>query len=256
MLRGIFFDLDNTLIRSRQAECAGLAAGWNQTFGARPALDLERLEKCFRSAYEARFAYGTPGYAELACLPLAEFNRRVTTDALATLGIHDADSIDSMTRACAEAVRRQLAIVPGATETLTALRAAGLKLGLITNGPSAVQRDKLAALALATSFDLIVIDTEFGHPKPDPRIFQHAAEAVELPQSDLLFVGDNFTDDVGGARAAGWLGVWYNPKGSPPPPGEEPPDYTVRDLTEILTLAPVKTIMTQAPLQGCRNVDR
>ena len=50
-------------------------------------------------------------------------------------------------------------LFPDAAETLSSLRAAGLKLGLITNGSVRMQRSKLRCLALAPAFDTVVIPT-------------------------------------------------------------------------------------------------
>src|SRR5205823_2007858 len=98
-------------------------------------------------------------------------------------------------------------------------------------------------LALVDWFDIIVIDTEFGCPKPDRRIFDHAATSVGLPPAELLFVGDGLIPDVGGSRAAGWRSVWYNPRDEPLPPGAAPPDHTVRRLMDLLVLPEVAAVL-------------
>jgi putative hydrolase of the HAD superfamily len=138
--------------------------------------------------------------------------------------------------AWSSAVQRSLALYPDTLDTLIALRAAGLRLGLITNGPSAWQRLKLEQLALTNRFDAIVVDTEFGYPKPDRRIFDHAAGLVGLTAGELVFVGDQPERDVEGARAAGWMAVWYNPQDDPWPPSLELPARTVRCLAQVLAL--------------------
>jgi HAD superfamily hydrolase (TIGR01549 family) len=239
MLRGVFFDLDNTLIRNRETQRGALAAAWETTFGSPCSLDDATLQKVVTDAYRTGFGFGTPGYAELAHLSLGELYRRIGSDVLTRLGLHDADRVERLSRATADAEREALALCPGAIETLDALRSAGLRLGLITNGASAVQRAKLTALTLADWFDVIVIDTEFGCPKPDRRIFDHAATAVGLLPAELLFVGDGLIPDVGGSRAAGWMSVWYNPRGELLPPDMAAPHHTVSRLVDLLALPEV-----------------
>src|SRR5205814_575798 len=116
------------------------------------------LQKVVTDAYRTGFGYGTPGYAELAHLSVSELYRRIVSDVLTRLGSHDADSVERLSRATADAEQAALFLCEEAIETLDALRSAGLRLGLITNGASAVQRAKLSALALVDWFDVIVID--------------------------------------------------------------------------------------------------
>jgi putative hydrolase of the HAD superfamily len=237
-LRGVFFDLDNTLIDTRAAQRAGLIAGWAAAFGAPLPPEMASLPAALRRVYESRFGHGTPGYAELAHISREELMHRLTADALSGFVRDEGTRLDLLVRAYLDAEQRALGMCPGAIETLDRLRAAGLRLGIITNGPSAVQRNKLAVLALTDRFDLVLIDTEFGHPKPDRRIFEHAAAGVGLSPAELLFIGDHVDLDTAGAQSAGWIGVWYNPRDEPLAPGLEAPDYTVRSLAELLTLPP------------------
>src|SRR5689334_10109400 len=142
MLRGVFFDLDNTLIGTREAQRTALASAWPAVFGDDSTVDPIALQKAGREAYEAQFGYGTPGYAELAHLSPEEVSRRVCEAALASRGLAAAGRVERFVTDLAQAERAALALSPGAIETLSTLRDAGLKLGLITNGPSAGQRAK------------------------------------------------------------------------------------------------------------------
>ena len=241
-LRGIFFDLDDTLIGYAEAEQSALLAGCALAARAqadgRRAIDADTLAQAIYEAYARRYAYGTPGYRELATLPVEEFRRLLTRDALDSFGIEDPVLTETLIRAYARAEEQALAAFPDAEETLRRLRP-HVRLGLITNGPSAMQRAKLAALALDGYFDAIVVDTEFGHPKPDRRIFRHAADLVALAPAELLFVGNSLAHDIAGARAAGWTSVWLNPEGAPPSddvPEDAVPDHVICRLQDLLSL--------------------
>jgi 5'-nucleotidase len=243
MLRGVFFDLDNTLIPTREVERAALAASWAAVFGSSGAMDPIALQKAIRNVYETRFGYGTPGYVELADLSAEKLAAELWTDVLAPWGLPAGDAVERLIHAYSEAERALLAPTAGALDTLDTLRAAGLKLGLITNGASAIQRRKLKVLAWEDFFDTVVVDTEFGHPKPDCRIFDHAAAAVGLPPAELMIVGDHLTADIGGGRSAGWRAVWYNAERKPLPPDAAPPDQTIHTLAELLTLPEIETML-------------
>ena len=69
-------------------------------------------------------------------------------------------------------------LFPDAVQTLSSLRASGMKLGLITNGSVRMQNRKLECLALSTRFDTMLISDAEGISKPDPRIFHRALERL------------------------------------------------------------------------------
>ena len=267
-LRGIFFDLDDTLIGYAEAERSALLAGCTLAARARPAgdgrpggdgrpaIDPDTLAEAIYEAYARRYAYGTPGYGELATLSVTDFRRLLTEDALRSFGIADPDLTEALIAAYARAEAQALTAFPDAETTLRRLRP-HFRVGLITNGPAAMQRSKLAALALDGYFEVIVVDTEFGHPKPDARIFRHAAALVGLDPAELLFVGNSLAHDVAGARAAGWTSVWLNPEGAPPADAPEAamPDHVICRLEDLLNLprvaealAPSATVAPQATL--------
>lgn len=117
-----------------------------------------------------------------------------------------------------------------ARETIDALREHGLKLGVLTNGLSELQRRKLRQIGLEDAFDAVAISQEIGAAKPDPRAFGAAVAMLGLEPAEVAMVGDHLTNDVIGALAAG-LGaaVWVERY-----PGELPEGaHLVRELKEI-----------------------
>ena len=103
---------------------------------------------------------------------------------------------------------RACVLFPDALHTLGSLRAAGLALGLITNGSVRMQSGKLECLALAPSFDAVLISDLEGVAKPDPEIFRRALERLGTTPEHAIFVGDHPDVDVAGARRAGMKAVW------------------------------------------------
>jgi putative hydrolase of the HAD superfamily len=75
-------------------------------------------------------------------------------------------------------------------------------LGIISNWDDRL-RPLLRELQLDSYFDSIVISGEAGLQKPDPRLFQAAAAQLNTPPEAILHIGDNPSEDVAGARAAG-----------------------------------------------------
>jgi len=80
-----------------------------------------------------------------------------------------------------------------------------LKLGLITNGGSKTQRQKIRAAGLEEVFpaDRVWISAEVGHEKPGATIFLRACQSLGTAPASCLFVGDHEQDDLHGAMNAG-----------------------------------------------------
>jgi putative hydrolase of the HAD superfamily len=87
-------------------------------------------------------------------------------------------------------------------DALARLRAAGVRLGVVSNSDGRVE-EALEAAGLRGYFDVVVDSTLAGVEKPDPAIFRAALDALGVPPSEALYVGDLYEVDVIGANAAG-----------------------------------------------------
>jgi putative hydrolase of the HAD superfamily len=144
--------------------------------------------------------------------------------------------------------------VAGAGEVVREL-VKSVKVGVVSNSLADVQYGKLNTLGLTPLLSCIVLSEEFGVRKPDPAIFQRAAQLSGVTPSDCLFVGDSYLKDMLGARAAGMLTCWLNrfnaspPEVVPGPPSaliqpdvlvQQPdkirPDFVISTLEELLPL--------------------
>jgi len=100
---------------------------------------------------------------------------------------------------------------------LGALRAAGHRLGVLTNGSERQQRAKLRALDLIDLVGPVFTAEGVGAPKPDPRAFLAACAGLGVAPEEVLYVGDEHGTDVLGARGAGLSAVLLDRFGSAPP---------------------------------------
>jgi HAD superfamily hydrolase (TIGR01549 family) len=100
-----------------------------------------------------------------------------------------------------DAERAATTVAPGVRDALDSL-GRDHRLGVLSNGVGAVQRDKLAAHDLDDRFDAVVVSHDVGAMKPDDRLF--AAAENRLPADEHVYVGDSAEDDIGGAVEAGW----------------------------------------------------
>jgi putative hydrolase of the HAD superfamily len=87
-------------------------------------------------------------------------------------------------------------------ESLSRLRAAGLRLGIVSNSDGRVEQ-ALDASGLRHYFDVVIDSSLVGVEKPDPAIFRAALDALDIAPEEALYVGDLYEVDVVGAHAAG-----------------------------------------------------
>jgi len=238
-LRGVFFDLDDTLIATTQAVTGALTSITPLLQSQKVGVTTEVLYATMAGAYQSLFGYGTPGYAELATLPTEPLRRRLTQETLARFGIEDLDLTEIIWQAYAHAERTILCPFADTVATLAALKPQ-FYLGIITNGPAQLQREKLAGLGLLSWFDLVLTDAEVGHPKPDSRIFERTEQLTGCSGGELLFVGDTWDADIMGANQRGWHSVYL---GTHTSPGAT---YCVPTRWEILHLPPVAGVLALA----------
>ena len=141
-----------------------------------------------------------------------------------------------LARAYWEDRKRAFRLFPRVKETLCVLQAAGYRLGMVTNGDSRGQREKIARFGLGPHFEHVLIEEEVGSGKPAPEIFLRAAAAFSLPPADIWMTGNDLERDVAGAKAVGMTGVWVNPASSPPFDGDVVPDHVIGAFHEIASL--------------------
>ncbi len=123
-------------------------------------------------------------------------------------------------------------LFPDAVETLDALDSC--RLGVISNGSSTQQRQKLASVGILDRFAAVLISGDIGVAKPQPEIFQAACDAMGASPSDCLHVGDRLDVDALGARDAGLTGVWFDPLGTGGAPAGVPTISRLSDLPALV----------------------
>lgn len=124
-------------------------------------------------------------------------------------------------------------LLPGALQMLDLLRAAGVSLGLMTNGAGPAQRAKLERFGLAPYFEHIVIEGEFGIGKPDNRVYETLLRALQVAPADAWAIGDNLEFDVLAPMQLGVYGIWVDASGGGCDGRPDQPDRIVAALSDI-----------------------
>lgn len=99
-----------------------------------------------------------------------------------------------------------------AVPVLTRLRAAGLRIVVVSNTNGTIRR-MFERVGLASYVDLIVDSHEEGVEKPDPRLFRIALERSGARAEATIHCGDLYEVDVVGARSAGLAAVLLDSAG-------------------------------------------
>jgi FMN hydrolase / 5-amino-6-(5-phospho-D-ribitylamino)uracil phosphatase len=210
----VLFDLDDTLCDHDGSLRIRLHASFVAAFGGDPP---DNIEEIVELSIE-RSVFGTDHFAEV----LEPFGVTAEEHVQAAIDTYVSDRF------------RGLRLFPEAVDVVEMVgRQTGI--GMITNGPSDIQRRKLDLLGIEPLFPFILVSEEVDIWKPDPRIFERAMELGNAQRYETVYIGDNPGHDVGGAQAAGITSVWVNRPGSPWP-GGDPPDHQISDLREIFSI--------------------
>ena len=104
-------------------------------------------------------------------------------------------------------------LLPGAEDFIRALHGK-VRMALVSNGVSAIQRSRLAKCSLTPLFDAIVISEEVGAAKPDPKLLHVAMDLLGCTdKSQAVMIGDSLTADIPAAVNAGVDSIFFSLKG-------------------------------------------
>lgn len=101
-----------------------------------------------------------------------------------------------------EGLTTRTVVYPGVIATLETLRAAGFRLGVVTNKPARFTEPLLAALDLARWFEVTLSGDSLPVKKPDPLPLRTAIERLDGDPAQAAMVGDSLAD-LRAAKAAG-----------------------------------------------------
>ena len=101
-----------------------------------------------------------------------------------------------------------LRLFPETMSTLIHLKARGYHLGVISNGITIKQYEKLVRLGLHHFFHSVITSQEAGVEKPDIAIFELAMKTMGCKAENSVMIGNSFNDDVLGAIDAGMSAVF------------------------------------------------
>src|SRR6266498_3160302 len=222
-VQGVLFDAGDTLVRPKGGRWFP-GHRFEATVRARlPGLSLGRLEEALE--------LGMAHLSEHALVQTVEEERDLLQGYYAillhSLGVEERD--DGLTlelaRGMVDAVNFEP--FPDTLEVVGLLRESGVRMVVVSNTWPSLDW-KLRALRLREFFEALVISTQCGFEKPDPRIFLEASRRMAIAPEHLLFV-DDYTPHVAAAMELGFRGLVIRRDGRVLPEGIR----SVRSLQEV-----------------------
>ena len=238
-VKGLFFDLGGTLFRySRPEEQIGaLLVDSIRALPGGAQLDPQAVGTAYGQAGRAVAS----DYARRDYYLHSDLFRDIYRTATVSLGLDfDQQAYADYRSHHHQAVVDGLSLKPDCLETLTALKARGLYLSIVSN----IDEDMLHPLVAREGLDQLLdhwTSSEAAQScKPHRRFFDLTLAKSGLPADSVLFVGDSPEHDVNGAAAVGMRTVLIKNGDQPPPlqSGVETldPDHTIDELQELLHL--------------------
>jgi 2-haloacid dehalogenase len=127
---------------------------------------------------------------------------------------------------------RDLSTYPEVPAMLAALRGAGFKTAILSNGAPAMLQAAVEAAGLAAQFDALLSVEAVGIFKPHPRVYQLAVDRLGAAVDRICFVSSNGWD-IAGAAQFGFRAVWINRAGEPREQLPRGPEIELGDLATL-----------------------
>ena len=124
---------------------------------------------------------------------------------------------------------------PEVTETLTTLRAHGLRTAILSNGEPRMLDAAVQAAGIAGSLDAVLSVEEVGIYKPHPSVYQLVVDRLGVQAANVSFQSSNAWD-ANGAAAFGFRVAWCNRFGQGRERVPEAPDAEISTLAELPAL--------------------
>jgi putative hydrolase of the HAD superfamily len=234
-IKGILFDINGTLIDIHTDEGMDEVYRAVSHFLTYHGIYLHRGEvrdQYFRIMEEQTKASGVP-HAEFDVVALWREFLELNQNPAWRLR---RDRLEAMPRFLAEMYRgisrHRLELYPDVKSVLDELKPR-FSLAVVSDGQSVWALPEMRAVGIDSYFHPIVISSDYGFRKPDPRLFQAALDGIGAGPEEVLFVGNDIYRDVFGARQIGMKTVFFTSnQGRQHMEGVEP-DYIIYRLAEL-----------------------
>lgn len=217
MIRGVLFDLDDTLYNSssfatrarKEALRAMIDAGLDST--------EEDAQKVLNKIIEQKGSNYGMHFNDLVKAIMGNYDPKIVTMGIITY--HNVKF--ALLRPYSDTIK-----------TLVDLKSMGLTLGILTDGVTIKQWEKLIRLGIHPFFDEVVTSEEYGLGKPNVEFFNYGLKKIKLKPEEVIYVGDRVDKDILPAKSVGMHTIRIlQGKYSETP--DEVSDYKIKSISEL-----------------------
>lgn len=214
-IKGILFDLDNTLIDFMKMKRMACSEAASAMIGAGLEMEFAQLEK---ELFDYYLNYGIEGDYPF-------------TDFLKERKSYSDEILASAMNAYHRTKNAFLEPYPGVIPIFIKLIKQGIKIGIITDAPTLKAHLRIDAMKLRGFFDVVITEAK----KPDPKGFLEAAKKMKLTPQEVMMVGDWPEKDMVGAKNAGLI-TCFAKYGHTVGSIETEPDHIIHRIEDLLQL--------------------
>lgn len=222
----ILFDIDDTLYD----QMIPFKSAYQECFGNRYQMCIEKLYPVYRRYSDEIYDASQRGEISMEAMYIYRIRKAMEDFGVIISGDAALEFQDIYARNQEEIyISEQMKCV------LDYCKLNAVKMGIISNGPSAHQRRKIARLGVDewVSEEHVFIAADLDVSKPDIQIFNIVLERMGLVAETTYYVGDSYRNDVIGAKNAGWNAIWLDRRGNTSDKDDYQPDYCVKDEMEL-----------------------
>jgi len=220
MIKGVIFDLDNTLLDFMKMKSSSIKSAIDGMIEA--GLDLDR-EKASDEIYDI---YDKKGYEYQDVL--SEF----ITDKVGEL---DYKILAGGIVEYKKAKEKSLNLYPDVYETLISISKLGLKLGIVSDAPSREAWIRLYTVKIHDLFDEVVTYNDTGVHKPGKEPFELMIRRLNVDFQNCIMIGDWPDRDIKGAKQLG-MKTAFAKYGSTQNISHSGADYDLEHITDIVNI--------------------
>ncbi|MEW5797675.1 MAG: TIGR02253 family HAD-type hydrolase [Bacteroidota bacterium] len=218
MIKGIVFDLDNTLVDFMAMKRLAIDAAISAMIDAGLNLSREEIQTRIDAIYQER---GMEYQSVFDQLLYGEFQKV------------DYKILSAGVLAYRRAREAALVPYPHVYSTLIELIKMGMKTGVVSDAPAREAWLRLTYLNMHHLFDHVVTFEDTGIRKPEPAPFKKILELLRIEPQEALMIGDWAERDVVGAAKVGMKTVFAR-YGDTFGTVESNADYEVDDISELI----------------------
>ncbi|XP_055373754.1 N-acylneuraminate-9-phosphatase [Condylostylus longicornis] len=217
-IKAIFFDLDNTLIPTRRGDekaCQKLSDILQTKYGLTSEIAdetttnfLQAFRSCPDNTQTTLDSWRSYLWTQSLPQNLKYLNETIYKQWLQ--------------------LRYKYVTIPTEYEVLLRNLRKQYRIGLITNGPSNAQWEKVNKLNIRSLFDCILVSGDLPWEKPNPNIFYMACNLLNVHPNESIMIGDKMETDIQGGKAANFAATIHISHMS------SKPDYLIEKLGQLL----------------------